>query len=92
MVIWIILLSVIGFVVMGIDKRRAIHHKYRIAEKKLWLIAIVGGAIGTFLGMIVWRHKIRKLHFVFGFICLAILDWMLLLSGIWNFDAIHMKG
>lgn len=92
MAIWIILVSVVGFIVMGIDKSRAIRHKWRIRERTLWILTIVGGGLGTFLGMMIWRHKIRKLHFVIGFTVFALIDGYFLLSAIYNFDTIHMKG
>lgn len=92
MAIWIIVLSVIGFIVMGIDKSRAIRHKWRIRERTLWILTIVGGGLGTFLGMMIWRHKIRKIHFVIGFAIFALIDGYFLLSAIYNFDTIHMKG
>ena len=92
MAIWIIVLSVIGFIVMGIDKSRAIRHKWRIRERTLWILTIVGGGLGTFLGMMIWRHKIRKLHFVIVFTIFALMDGYFLLSAIDHFDTIHMKG
>ena len=64
---------------MKVDKQRAIRHKYRISENTLWTVAIVGGAIGTTLGMRLFRHKTKHLTFKIGFPLLAILDIILYL-------------
>lgn len=80
MEIWIIGLSVIAFAQMGLDKSRAIKGKWRIREKSLWLMAVCGGAIGSLVGMIVFRHKIRKVSFVIGFSLLAIIYFIIFLQ------------
>ncbi|MCU9594470.1 DUF1294 domain-containing protein [Caldibacillus thermolactis] len=45
-----IIVNVIGFLVMGLDKRRAVKQMWRIPEKTLWLIAFFMGAVGTTFG------------------------------------------
>ncbi|MBQ0140685.1 MAG: DUF1294 domain-containing protein [Kurthia sp.] len=77
---WIILISLIAFIQMGYDKMQAMRGKWRVKEKSLWLSAIIGGALGSLLGMIIFRHKIRKMKFVVGFIVLAIIDVIILLE------------
>jgi uncharacterized membrane protein YsdA (DUF1294 family) len=57
---------------MKIDKNRAIKHRYRIREKTLWLVAFFGGAVGTTMGMQIFRHKTKHLSFKIGFPLLAI--------------------
>nr|WP_249310363.1 DUF1294 domain-containing protein [Bacillus sp. FJAT-49736] len=64
----------IGFIIMGTDKNYAKKHKWRIPERTLWKIAIIGGACGTTLGMSVFRHKTQHLNFKWGFPFLAIAD------------------
>lgn len=56
-------MSVIGFALMGIDKSRAINHKWRIKEATLFLIAFLGGGIGSTLGMFFFRHKTKHRYF-----------------------------
>jgi uncharacterized membrane protein YsdA (DUF1294 family) len=51
---------------MGIDKKKAIHHAWRIPEKTLFLASILGGSIGTWAGMYVFRHKTKHWYFVVG--------------------------
>ena len=56
-------MSVIGFALMGIDKSRAINHKWRIKEATLFLIAFLGGGTGSTLGMFFFRHKTKHWYF-----------------------------
>jgi uncharacterized membrane protein YsdA (DUF1294 family) len=63
-VIYIVVMSLIGFVTMGVDKRKAIHNKWRISEVTLILIAFLGGGMGSFLGMRWFRHKTKHVKFV----------------------------
>lgn len=60
-------LSLILFFIMGIDKAKAIFHKWRIPEATLFILSFLGGFAGGFLGMFVFRHKIRKPIFYFVF-------------------------
>lgn len=58
------LMSVIGFIMMGIDKRRAIKKAWRISERTLILIAFLGGGIGSFIGMFTFHHKTKHANFI----------------------------
>lgn len=51
---------------MGIDKRRARKRAFRIPEATLFLIALIGGSIGSNIGMYTFRHKTRHWYFVYG--------------------------
>ena len=51
---------------MFIDKSRAIHKEWRIPEKTLLFIAIIGGSIGMYGGMYAFRHKTKHLKFTIG--------------------------
>ncbi|MEH7010594.1 DUF1294 domain-containing protein [Neobacillus niacini] len=73
-----IIMNLIGLIVMKVDKDRAKKHQYRISEKTLWLIALFGGAVGTTLGMQLYRHKTKHLSFKFGFPILALAEIILL--------------
>lgn len=57
-------LSLIGCILMLIDKRKAIRQQYRIPERTFYLLGLIGGATGIWLGMFLFRHKIRKGSFV----------------------------
>lgn len=61
-----IIINIIGFSVMGIDKKRAIRGAWRISEASLFLTALAGGALGCTLGMYHFRHKTRRRRFRLG--------------------------
>jgi len=63
--LWIYLLGInlLAFILYGIDKRRAIKDKWRIPESTLLGIAIVGGAVGAWTAMQLFRHKTK--HWTF---------------------------
>ena len=65
---WLIVINLITFIVFGIDKKRARNHEWRIPEKTLFLLAIIGGSIGAIFGMIVFHHKTRKWYFWIGMV------------------------
>lgn len=63
---YIVILNVAGLLAMGLDKRKARKHAWRIPEKTLFLISILGGSIGTWAGMYLFSHKTRHWYFVMG--------------------------
>ena len=56
--------NLIGFAMMGIDKYKAKKRAFRIPEATLFIVAIIGGSIGSILGMYTFRHKTRHRSFV----------------------------
>ena len=70
-----ILINLIVFFLYGIDKWKAIHHKWRIPEAHL-ILAGVFGIFGAVLGMLLFRHKIRKPKFYIGLPAIFILELM----------------
>lgn len=63
LVCYLIIINLVGFAMMGIDKYKAKHERWRIRERTLMLTAAVGGSVGVFCGMRVFRHK--TLHNLF---------------------------
>lgn len=63
---YFIAMNVIGFLFMGIDKRKAKKRAWRISEATLLLIAALGGAAGSMLGMHLFHHKTRHWYFLYG--------------------------
>lgn len=60
------IINLIGFAIMGIDKQKARKQAFRVPEATLFTIALIGGSIGTILGMYTFRHKTRHWYFVYG--------------------------
>lgn len=65
-VIYLVIINAVTFLVYGSDKHKAIKNKWRIPEKSLLLLALVGGSAGAVLGMQVFRHKTKKPLFKYG--------------------------
>ena len=73
-IIYLIIINIIGFLVMYIDKQKAKKGKWRIPEKTIFIITVLGGGIGTISGMYAFRHKTQKLHFTIGLPTITILE------------------
>ncbi len=64
-------MSAFLFVLMGLDKARARRGTRRVAEKTLFVFALLGGALGGTAGMFLFHHKTRHWYFRLGFPLLA---------------------
>ena len=64
--IYLLIVNLTAFFLYGIDKKRAIKQKWRISEKTLILIAVIGGSVGAICGMQVFRHKTKHIKFKLG--------------------------
>lgn len=73
-VIYLVVINLIGFFIMWLDKKKAQHSKWRIKENTLFLVAAIGGGIGTIAGMYTFRHKTQKAKFVFGFPAIIVIQ------------------
>jgi len=73
-----VLMSIVLFFAMGIDKRRAKKGRRRISEKCLFTLAVFGGAIGGTLGMYLFHHKTRHWYFRYCFPLLAAIQTVIL--------------
>ncbi len=78
------IMNLIGFWSMGSDKRRAQNKKYRLSEKFLFSVALVGGSIGSIVGMQFFRHKTKHWYFVWGMPFVLVLQ-VTLVVGILNY-------
>ncbi len=66
LVIYLAIINLIGFAIMGIDKLKARKRAWRIPESTLFVIAIIGGSLGTTIGMHLFHHKTRHWYFLYG--------------------------
>lgn len=64
--VWLAVINLLTFIVYGADKRRARKGKWRVPEKTLFLLPLLGGSIGALLGMRVFHHKTKHWYFVWG--------------------------
>ena len=68
------ILNILGLALMGIDKWKARKGAFRIPEATLFIIALIGGSVGSILGMYLFRHKTRHWYFVFGMPAILLLQ------------------
>ncbi len=73
--IYLLFINFIGFSIMLVDKKRAIHKEWRVPEKTLIGISIIGGSIGMILGMFTFRHKTKHLKFLLGIPVIIIIQF-----------------
>ena len=66
LLIYLVIMNVIGFIMMAVDKYKAKHHAWRINEKSFFLISLIGGSLGTIMGMYTFHHKTKHWNFVYG--------------------------
>ena len=75
---YLIAVNLIGFALMGIDKYKAKKRAVRSPEATLFIVAIIGGSIGSIIGMYAFRHKTRHWYFVYGMPAILILQILLI--------------
>ena len=77
--IYLGIINLIGFFSMFLDKQKAKRGKWRIPEKTLFLLAAIGGSLGTTLGMHVFRHKTKHWYFKLGMPLILIVQIILII-------------
>lgn len=63
---YLLAINALAFLTYGLDKLKARHHRWRIPEATLLLLALIGGSLGAWLGMHLWHHKTLHLKFRYG--------------------------
>ena len=66
LLIYLLILNAAGFLLMLIDKKKAQLGRWRIRESTLLTVAVLGGSLGTMMGMRLFRHKTKHLKFSLG--------------------------
>lgn len=79
-VLYLIFVNMIAFLAYGIDKKRAVRKQWRISEKALLGMAVLGGSIGALAGMKIFHHKTRKAKFFVGVPVILAVE---LIVGLW---------
>ncbi len=78
-ILYVVAVNVVSFLMMGIDKRKAVKRAFRIPESTLFVLAIIGGSIGAIAGMHLFRHKTRHWYFLYGMPVILALQIILIL-------------
>jgi uncharacterized membrane protein YsdA (DUF1294 family) len=71
---YFIIMNVAGFIRMGQDKQYAKKRRRRVSERQLFVIALLGGAVGAWIGMQIWHHKTNHRSFTIGVPLLIIVN------------------
>lgn len=58
------ILNIFGFVLVSLDKYKAKNRLWRIPERSFFLLSILGGSIGVYIGLFVFHHKTRNWYFM----------------------------
>ena len=66
LVIYLVIINIVAYAMMGIDKRKAQKKEWRISEAALFTAALLGGSIGSIAGMQRFRHKTKHWYFKYG--------------------------
>ena len=85
LLLYLLIINLVAFAVFGIDKRRAVKDRWRVPEKTLFLLAILGGSIGAWAGMRVFHHKTKHWYFKFGIPVILIVQVVLAALAVWYF-------
>lgn len=72
--IYLLTVNAIGFLLMTVDKYKARKNLWRIPESTLMTVAIIGGSIGSLIGMYTVRHKTKHLKFTVGIPVILVLQ------------------
>lgn len=78
LLIYIIAVNFIGLFLMGLDKYKAKKRLWRIPESTLFIVAIIGGSLGSIIGMHLFRHKTRHWYFVYGLPVILVLQLIII--------------
>ncbi|MGM9979155.1 MAG: DUF1294 domain-containing protein [Clostridium sp.] len=65
-IFYLLIINIIAFSLMYIDKQKAKKNKWRIKEDTLMISAFLGGSIGALVGMNTFRHKTKHAKFKYG--------------------------
>ena len=79
---YLVVINLVAFLMFGVDKSRARKHQWRVAERSLFLVALVGGSLGAICGMFFFRHKTKHWYFRLG-LPLILLVQILLLAAVY---------
>ncbi len=79
LIVYLAAVNLAAFLAMGRDKKKARRGEWRTPEATLFLLAIIGGSIGSNLGMFVFHHKTRKRNFRIGIPAILVVQLLLVL-------------
>lgn len=79
-IIYLLIINIIAFLAMLIDKKKAEKDRWRIKESTLLTLALIGGSIGAIVGMYMFHHKTKKPRFFIGIPVMIVLQILLIVA------------
>lgn len=76
-ILYLAIINLTGLFIMGLDKLKARKRTWRIPESTLFVIALMGGSLGTTIGMHLFHHKTRHWYFLYGMPAILLLQIMI---------------
>ena len=80
LIIYLLIINIIAFLAMFIDKKKAKKGKWRIKEATLLILALIGGSIGAIIGMYTFHHKTQKPRFYIGIPVIILIQILLIIA------------
>jgi uncharacterized membrane protein YsdA (DUF1294 family) len=77
-VLYVLVINVLSFAFFGLDKMLATQRSWRVSEKMLWILSLLGGSVGALIGMQFFRHKTKKISFQFILALIIVVQIILL--------------
>ena len=85
MLIYLLIINIIAFTMYGIDKWKAQRNQWRISEKMLLFLAVIGGSAGAMAGMYILHHKTLHKKFTIGVPLILVIQVMIFICIMENF-------
>lgn len=79
-IIYLVVINFISFMMMGLDKYKAKKRAWRIPESTLFVLALIGGSIGSIAGMHLFHHKTRHWYFLYGMPAILIIQILIVIA------------
>ena len=77
--VYLLSINLISFILMGVDKSKARKRSWRIPESTLFVLALIGGSIGSIAGMHLFHHKTRHRYFLYGMPAILIIQILIVI-------------
>ena len=75
-ILWVYLgvISIVGFILPAVDKIKAQQGKWRISEKSLFIVSVLGGSVAMYISMRLFHHKTKHKRFMIGIPIIIVLQ------------------
>ena len=79
-IIYLVVINFMSFIMMGLDKYKAKKRAWRIPESTLFVLALIGGSVGSIAGMHLFHHKTRHWYFLYGMPAILIIQILIVIA------------